>query len=298
MTKTETKKTAKLKKRAVTTSVTKKLDNTAKVNKTNKKAATGSKTAAKSHSKKSAGKRVTKERVTAVLDLLDKEYGTDVVCYLDHTNTLQLLIATMLSAQCTDARVNMVTPALFRKYKNAKAFANADLKELEEMIQSTGFYHNKAKNIIACCKTLVEEYGGEVPYDMEALTSLPGVGRKTANVVRGNSYGEPSVVVDTHVGRITRKLGFTKETDPEKVEYDLMKILPKENWIRYNMQIITLGRTICTARKTDCENCFLKGQCPSANFSSDKKRTAKVKAVKKGNQLQADKLEKKKDNKV
>ena len=223
-------------------------------------------------------------RVTTVLNLLDKEYGKDVVCYLDHTNTLQLLIATMLSAQCTDARVNMVTPALFKKYKNAKAFANADLKELEEMIHSTGFYHNKAKNIIACCKKLVEEYGGEVPSEMEALTSLPGVGRKTANVVRGNSYGEPSVVVDTHVGRISGRLGFTKETDPEKVEYDLMKILPKENWIRYNMQIIALGRTICTARKADCANCFLREQCPSSEGKEKivamKDRTVKDRTVK------------------
>ena len=161
-----------------------------------------------------------KKNTKAILDALEREYGTEYVCYLNHENALQLLIATMLSAQCTDARVNMVTEDLFKKYITAEDFANADLKELEREIHSTGFYHNKAKNIIACCKQLVEKYNGEVPNDLEALTSLAGVGRKTANVVRGNIFHEPSVVVDTHVKRISKKLGLTKNDDPVKVEFD------------------------------------------------------------------------------
>ena len=142
-------------------------------------------------------------------------------------------------------------------------FANADLKELEQDIHSTGFYHNKAKNIISCARTLVEQYGGEVPSTLEELTSLAGVGRKTANVIRGNIYNEPSIVVDTHVKRISRKLGFTQEEDPVKIEYDLMKVIPKDHWILINIHLITLGRTICKARKPDCANCFLKAECPS-----------------------------------
>lgn len=204
------------------------------------------------------------KKILAILEALDKEYGTDYVCYLNHDNAWQLLIATMLSAQCTDARVNIVTKDLFVKYPTVKAFADADLKELEQDIHSTGFYHNKAKNIIACCKTLVEKYDGEVPSDIEALTSLVGVGRKTANVIRGNIFNEPSIVVDTHVKRIAGKLGFTKETDPVKIEYDLMKKLPKDHWILCNIHLIRLGRTICKAPTPKCEECFLKELCPSA----------------------------------
>ena len=204
-----------------------------------------------------------KKNTKAILEALEKEYGTDYVCYLNHENALQLLIATMLSAQCTDARVNIVTESLFKKYITAEDFANADLKELEQEIHSTGFYHNKAKNIIACCRQLVEKYDGEVPNDLESLTSLAGVGRKTANVVRGNIFHEPSVVVDTHVKRISRKLGLTKEEDPEKIEYDLMKVLPKEQWILYNIQIITHGRTICKAQNPNCAICPLSPVCPS-----------------------------------
>ena len=204
------------------------------------------------------------KKVTAILDALDREYGTDYVCYLNHENAWQLLIATMLSAQCTDARVNIVTKDLFRKYPSVEAFAAADLKELEKDIHSTGFYHNKAKNIIACCRQLLEKYGGEVPEDLESLTSLPGVGRKTANVIRGNIYHEPSIVVDTHVKRISNKLGLTKEQDPVKIEFDLMKKLPKDHWIIFNIHIIRLGRTICKAQNPDCERCFLKDLCPSA----------------------------------
>ena len=187
--------------------------------------------------------------------------GKEYICYLNYETPWQLLIAVMLSAQCTDARVNIVTKDLFVKYPTLEAFANADLKELEQDIHSTDFYHNKAKNIIACTKRLLEEYNGEVPEKLEDLTSLAGVGRKTANVIRGNIYHEPSVVVDTHVKRISKKLGFTKSEDPEKVEQDLMKVLPKDHWILYNIQIITLGRSICTARNPKCTECFLADLC-------------------------------------
>ena len=181
------------------------------------------------------------KRTAEILKRLDEAYGTEYVCYLNHETPWQLLIAVILSAQCTDARVNIVTKDLFQKYPSLEAFANADLKELEQDIHSTGFYHNKAKNIISCARTLVEKYDGEVPRELEELTALAGVGRKTANVIRGNIYHEPSVVVDTHVKRISKKLGFTKEDDPVKIEYDLMKVLPKDHWILYNIQIITLG---------------------------------------------------------
>ncbi len=196
-----------------------------------------------------------------ILDLLDAHYGMEYICYLNHENAWQLLIATILSAQCTDARVNLVTKDLFVKYPSVEAFANADLRELEQDIHSTGFYHNKAKNIIACCRELMEKHGGEVPSDMESLTALAGVGRKTANVIRGNIFHEPSIVVDTHVKRISKKLGVTKEEDPVKVEYELMKALPKDHWILWNIHIITLGRTICKAPTPRCEECFLTAQC-------------------------------------
>lgn len=201
------------------------------------------------------------KRTREILELFDKQYTREYKCYLNHETPWQLLIATMLSAQCTDARVNIVTKDLFAKYKTLEDFAKADLKELEQDIRSTGFYHNKAKNIISCAKTLVEKYNGEVPKDLEALTSLAGVGRKTANVIRGNIFHEPSIVVDTHVKRISQKLGFTKEEDPVKIEYDLMKVLPKEHWILYNIQVITFGREICFARNPKCGECFLYDYC-------------------------------------
>ena len=201
------------------------------------------------------------KRIAEILKRLDEAYGTEYVCYLNHETPWQLLIAVILSAQCTDARVNIVTKDLFQKHPSLEAFANADLKELEQDIHSTGFYHNKAKNIISCARTLVEKYDGEVPRELEELTALAGVGRKTANVIRGNIYHEPSVVVDTHVKRISKKLGFTKEDDPVKIEYDLMKVLPKDHWILYNIQIITLGRSICTARNPKCTECFLSDLC-------------------------------------
>ena len=201
-------------------------------------------------------------RVRSILDALDREYGTDYRCYLNYEPPWQLLIAVILSAQCTDARVNLVTADLFKKYGSLEKFAAADLKELEQDIHSTGFYHTKAKNIIACCKALLKEYGGQVPSDIKDLTGLAGVGRKTANVIRGNIYHIPSIVVDTHVKRISRKLGLAVSEDPEKIEYELMEVLPRDHWILWNIHIITLGRTICTARKPKCEECFLRQFCP------------------------------------
>lgn len=201
------------------------------------------------------------KRTKEILDLFDEKYGTDYTCYLDHENAWQLLVATILSAQCTDRRVNMVTKELFKKYPDVRSFAEADLKELEEDIHSTGFYHNKAKNIIACANQLLERFDGEVPTSIEDLTGLAGVGRKTANVIRGNVFHDPSVVVDTHVKRVSKRLGFTKNEDPEKIEYDLMKAIPKDHWILINIQFIAFGREICAARNPKCEQCFLKAYC-------------------------------------
>ena len=202
-----------------------------------------------------------KKRTKEILARLDEAYGREYRCYLNHDNAWQLLIAVIMSAQCTDARVNLVTKDLFRKYDTLEKFASAEIEELEQDIHSIGFYHNKARNIILCARKLVEEFGGEVPESLEDLISLPGVGRKTANVIRGNIYHEPSIVVDTHVKRISRRLGLTKEEDQVKVEYDLMKALPKDHWILYNIQIITLGRSICTARSPKCSECFLSDLC-------------------------------------
>lgn len=221
------------------------------------------KTAAKTPKRKRETRAEQAERIQKILQALDKEYGTQYRCYLNYETPWQLLIAVMLSAQCTDARVNIVTADLFPKYPELKDFAEADLKELEQDIHSIGFYHSKAKNIISCAKSLIERFDGVVPEKLEDLTSLAGVGRKTANVIRGNIYNEPSIVVDTHVKRISRKLGLTSEEEPEKIEYDLMKVLPKDHWILWNIHIITLGRTICVARKPKCEECFLKEFCPS-----------------------------------
>jgi endonuclease-3 len=201
------------------------------------------------------------KRTLEILKRLDDTYGTEMICYLNHETPWQLLIAVILSAQCTDARVNIVTKDLFKKYPDLNAFANASLAEMEEDIRSTGFYHNKAKNIIACARMLLEKHGGKVPDTLEELIALPGVGRKTANVILGNIYHKPSVVVDTHVKRISKRLGFTKEEDPEKIEYDLMKKLPKDHWILYNIQIITFGREICFARNPKCEICPLQDLC-------------------------------------
>ncbi len=209
-----------------------------------------------------------KKRTKEILKRLDEAYGTEYICYLNHNTPWQLLIAVMLSAQCTDARVNIVTKDLFVKYDTLEKFAEADLEELEEDIRSTGFYHNKAKNIIACTRALLEKHNGEVPRSLEELTALAGVGRKTANVIRGNVYHDPSIVVDTHVKRISKRLGFTENDDPTKVEMDLMKVLPKDHWILYNIQIITFGRQICSARSPKCAECFLSDICTAADRRS------------------------------
>ena len=201
------------------------------------------------------------KQVTEILELLDEIYGLGLYCYLDHETPWQLLIATILSAQCTDDRVNQVTKLLFMKYPTIEAFAGADIRELEKDVFSTGFYRNKAKNIINCCKKLLEIHNGVVPSGIEELIELDGVGRKTANVIRGNVFNIPSIVVDTHVKRISNRLGFTKESDPTKIEYDLMALIPKEHWIRYNFQIIKLGREICVARGPKCNECFLNAHC-------------------------------------
>lgn len=204
-----------------------------------------------------------KERIEHILDILQEQYG-GAKCYLHYETPLQLLIATMLSAQCTDDRVNMVTKDLFQKYLSVRDFAEADVIELEKDIHSTGFYRNKAKNIIACCQRLLLEYNGEVPSDIEDLTSLAGVGRKTANVVRGHIFNLPGVIVDTHVKRISNLLGLTKNQDPVKIEFDLMKLLPEEKWVAFNTQAIAHGRKICVARRPKCEECLLRPYCPSA----------------------------------
>lgn len=201
------------------------------------------------------------QRVKGILDALDQEYGTELRCYLNYETPWQLLIAVIMSAQCTDARVNLVTEGLFKKYDTLEKFAFADADELAEDIRSINFYRMKAKNIVSCCRNLIEKHGGEVPGTIEELTALAGVGRKTANVIRGNIYHEPSIVVDTHVKRISKKLGLTDEEEPEKVERDLMKVIPREHWILWNIHLITLGRTVCTARNPRCGECFLRGWC-------------------------------------
>lgn len=225
--------------------------------------------------KKRITKKEMKAHVDAIVRILNETYTTEYKCYLNHENAWQLLIATMLSAQCTDARVNQVTEKLFQKYRSIEDFANADLKELERDIYSTGFYKNKAKNIIGCCRKLLTKFHGEVPSSIEELTSLDGVGRKTANVIRGNIFHEPSVVVDTHVKRISKKLGFTKSDDPVKIEQELMALLPKEQWILYNIQIITHGRQVCVARHPKCDICTLKEICPSCELPIEEKSTEK-----------------------
>ena len=202
-------------------------------------------------------------RIDEIIRRLIERYGGESRTYLEHENAWQLLFATILSAQCTDARVNMVTRDLFKKYKTLEDFAGADLKEMEDDIHSTGFYHNKAKNIIACARMLLSEYEGVVPKELEKLIVLPGVGRKTANVVRGNIFNIPSIVVDTHVKRISKKLGITTTEDPVKAEFELMEVLPESAWIIWNLDVIALGREICTARTPKCDRCFLSDVCPS-----------------------------------
>jgi endonuclease-3 len=186
----------------------------------------------------------------------------DAFCALHHETPLQLLIATILSAQCTDARVNLVTPALFARYPDAQALADADPKELETLIQSIGFFRNKARNLIACCQRLIEKHGGQVPSTIEELVALAGVGRKTANVLLGNAFATPGIPVDTHVGRLSRRLGLTTETDPVKVERVLMRLIPRKEWVNFGHRMIFHGRQVCHARKPNCAGCSLAKLCP------------------------------------
>lgn len=201
-----------------------------------------------------------KKKVESILDLFEAEYG-EAECTLDYKNPLHLMIATQLAAQCTDARVNKVTPALYSRYSTAEDFMNADREVLERLIHSTGFFRNKAKNIIACCTMLVEEFNSEIPKNMDDMLRLPGVGRKTANLVLGDSFGIPGLVIDTHAGRLSRRLGFTKETDPTKVEKDLMKIIPEDKWIILGHWFVEHGRAVCKSRNPKCENCMFAPMC-------------------------------------
>src|SRR3990172_2656242 len=205
-----------------------------------------------------------KERASKVIDLLEKEHR-DAKIALHYSNPLQLLVATILSAQATDEQINAITPKLFKKYKVAEDFANADLKELEQYIKSSGFYHNKAKNIKNCCKSLVEKFHSKVPKTMNELIELPGVGRKTANIVLANAFGVvEGVAVDTHVGRLAQRLGLSENGDPKKIEADLMKIVPKDKWMRITDLLIFHGRRVCTAKKPNCAGCVLNKICPCA----------------------------------
>jgi endonuclease-3 len=218
------------------------------------------------------------ERAADILLTLRRTYP-DAHCELVHRNPFELLVATILSAQCTDVRVNMVTPALFAKYPDAFRMGKAPLEDIEDLIRSTGFYRNKAKNIRAASAALVEKHQGEVPRELEALTILPGVGRKTANVVLGNAYGiESGVVVDTHVGRLSQRLGLTKQRDPVKIEKDLMSVVPRDSWTLWSHLLIWHGRRRCYARNPDCLRCELSGLCPTAGKHGTKKKTGAKKS--------------------
>jgi endonuclease-3 len=208
-----------------------------------------------------------KARVEKIFPILKKTYP-DAKIALNYDSPFHLLIATILSAQCTDVRVNMVTPAIFARYQRPENFLKADPKEIEDAIRSTGFYRNKTKNILACCRMLVDEFGGEMPRTMEELTRLPGVGRKTANVILGNAFDTPGIVCDTHVIRLSRRLGLSANSDPVKLEFDLMEIVPKQKWGGWTMfshLLIWHGRMICRARKPDCGACPIAAYCPAAN---------------------------------
>ncbi|MGJ3247819.1 MAG: endonuclease III [Elainellaceae cyanobacterium] len=208
-----------------------------------------------------------KQRSLEILIRLKRTYP-DATCSLAYRTPVQLLIATMLSAQCTDERVNQVTPELFRRFPDAEAIANADLSDIETLVRSTGFYRNKSKNIQATCRMLVTEFGGNVPTLMDDLLKLPGVARKTANVVLANAYGiNAGVTVDTHVKRLSTRLGLTKQTDPVRIERDLMKLLPQPDWENWSIRLIYHGRAVCTARNPACDRCILADLCPSVDVS-------------------------------
>ena len=205
-----------------------------------------------------------KQRTAKIIELLETLY-LDAKTALNYTTPLEILVATMLSAQTTDVRVNIVTQSLFKKYRSAKDYADAPIEELEQDIHSTGFYHNKARNLKACCQMLVEKYGGSVPSTMEQLIELPGVARKTANIVLYNAYGVTAgIAVDTHVMRLSQRLGLTEEKDQNKIERDLMALTPKENWMPLTDLLIYHGRQVCTAKKPRCDACVLNKFCPCA----------------------------------
>jgi endonuclease III len=207
-----------------------------------------------------------RQRALEILIRLKRLYP-DAPCTLDYETPVQLMVATILAAQCTDARVNQVTPALFRRFPDAPALAAAELFELEELVRSTGFYRNKAKNIQGACRMIVEEYGGTVPKTMEELLRLPGVARKTANVVAAHAYGiNLGVTVDTHVKRLTNRLGLTKYEEPIKIERDLIKLIPQPDWENWSIRLIYHGRAVCMARNPQCDRCELADLCPSANL--------------------------------
>lgn len=203
-----------------------------------------------------------KKRAIAIYRILSRQYP-NVRCELDFKNPLQLLVATVLSAQCTDKRVNAVTPALFKRYRSVEDFAGANLRELQAIIKSTGFYRAKAKNIKGLAIKIVTEYDGQVPAKLEDLVKLPGVGRKTANVVLGHAFNTPGITVDTHFGRLSRRFGWTKETDPVKVEFEVMELIPQREWTNLSQRMIWHGRRICHSRKPACGACPLAKLCPS-----------------------------------
>jgi endonuclease-3 len=216
-------------------------------------------------------------RLEKIIAALDRTYP-EAHCELNHTGPLQLLVATILSAQCTDKRVNLVTKELFKKYRSAADYANAPLAELESAIRTTGFFRNKAKNIQACCRKLVELYNGQVPRTMEELTQLDGVGRKTANVVLGNAFGiNVGVVVDTHVARLSNRLGLTKQKTPEQIERDLMSLISQKQWTLFSHWLIWHGRRRCSARKPDCASCEVKKLCPQIGVKINNKETKEQK---------------------
>ena len=208
-----------------------------------------------------------KKRVRRLLRLLAKLYP-ETRTALEYRSPVQLLVATILSAQCTDVRVNMVTPALFKRFPDAAAFAKAKRSDIEEMIKSTGFFRNKARHIQESCRAIVEQFNGEVPRTLDELVKLRGIGRKTANVVLGDAFGVPGITVDTHVGRLSRRLGLTKHTDPEKVERDLMILIPRTVWIPFSHRLIYHGRQVCFARKPKCDECTLAEICPKVGVKS------------------------------
>ncbi len=208
------------------------------------------------------------EKAKAIVDLLAQQYPS-AHCTLDFRTPLELLVATVLSAQCTDERVNQVTPAVFRTYPTAAAYAAAPLADLEAAFHSTGFFRQKAKSIQQICQALVERYGGEVPASLEELVKLPGIGRKTANVILGNAFGIPGIVVDTHVGRVAQRLGLTSNKDPVKIEFDLMALIPPERWTSVSHQLIWHGRAVCTAKKPKCADCFLRPHCDYGQRTAD-----------------------------